>query len=444
MKGREERSELFGDGGLAFRSAGQIAEEQDALLVEHIRYLAARSPFYRRRFDETGIDPLRICTVSDLAALPFTDKDDLASHGDDFLCVEPLEVVDLCLTSGTTGQPLALPQTARDLERLGFNEELSFRGAGIDAADRVLIAAAMDRCFMAGLAYFFGLTRIGALTIRGGSSSIPALAELVRRHGPTAIVGVPTLLLRLAEQLQADGLDPAALGVGRLICIGEPVRRADLSLSDLGMRLHGIWAAEIYGTYASTEMATAFTDCPAGRGGHLAPELIVVEIVDDLGRVLPPGEPGEVVATPLLVEGLPLLRFRTGDIATVQADPCSCGRNSWRLGPVLGRRAQMLKYRGTTLFPPAIFGVLEELEWVRGYYLEVFNEFELSDRVRVVIGSADPMVSSEAVADRIAARIRVKPEVVMVSPEEVLRKTLQNDKRKPVTFFDYRGTANKG
>ena len=109
------------------------------------------------------------------------------------------------------------------------------------------------------------------------------------------------------------------------------------------------------GTYASTEMATSFADCTFGTGGHLLPDLMVVEIVDDAGPPLPPGEPGEVVATPLQVSGMPLVRFRTGDIATLHAAPCPCGRTSPRLGPVIGRKSQMLKVKGTTVYPPAIF-----------------------------------------------------------------------------------------
>ncbi|MDO3379810.1 phenylacetate--CoA ligase family protein [Geoalkalibacter halelectricus] len=417
---------------------------QNALLRRHVTYLAGHSPYYRQAFAAAGVAPSQVQSISDLARFPLTSKDDLALHHETFHCVPPEEFVDLCLTSGTTGKPVALPQTFQDLGRVGFNEEMSFRIAGIGRGDRVLVAAAMDRCFMAGLAYFLGLNRVGALAIRGGSSSINALAELVRDHRPTAVVGVPTLLLRLAEALQSRGSQPVELGVERLICIGEPVRRADLSLSVLGRRLTEVWGAKLFGTYACTEMATAFTDCEAGCGGHVIPELIIVEIIDERGEVLPPGHIGEVVVTPLQVKGMPLLRFRTGDMAALHCEPCSCGRNTWRLGPILGRRAQMLKYRGTTLFPSAIFRVLEEIDWIRGYYIEVFNEFELSDRVRIVVGSADAHADAAAVADRIAARIRVKPEVSVVSPEDILEKTLQPDKRKPVMFFDYRETTHKG
>ncbi|MBN1141358.1 MAG: AMP-binding protein [Deltaproteobacteria bacterium] len=430
----------FLDTGLAFKNPEQIAARRDALLGEHLRYLAEHSPFYRK----LGSALREVRTAADLPLLPLTDKSDLADPDNVFSCVDSHRMVDCCLTSGTTGRPVALPQTARDLERLAFNEELSFRGAGIAPGDRVLIAAALDRCFMAGLAYFLGLVRIGALTIRGGSGSLPVLGELVRNHRPSAIIGVPTLLLRLAERLQGEGVDPASLGVKRLIGIGEPLRNADLSLSPLGLRLGKLWGSDLFGTYASTEMATSFSDCCCGRGGHVPPELIVVEIVDDEGRPLPPGQPGEVVATPLQVTGMPLLRFRTGDIATLHDGPCPCGRNTPRLGPVLGRRSQMLKMRGVTLFPSAIFSVLEEVAGVRGYYLEVFDEFDLSDRVRVVVGGTAGALDPNDIAERIAARTRVKPEVLVMAPEEIQAKVHPGDRRKPVTFFDCRKTTRQG
>lgn len=423
---------------LEFGPAELIRQRQDALLRSHVRTLAECSPYYRRRFAEGGIEPEAVRGCRELPLLPFTGKEDLERENRDFLCVGEAEIVDLCLTSGTTGTPVPLWQTRRDLERLACNEETSFRRMGIGPADRVLVAVALDRCFMAGMAYFLGLTRIGATAIRGGSGSLAHLVELVRHQRPTAIVGVPTLLLALADRLQAEGAEPTRAGVRRLVCIGEPVRGRDLSLSPLGERLRGRWQATVFGTYASTEMATAFSDCEAGMGGHLSPELVVVEIVDEQGCVLPPGEPGEVVATPLLVTGMPLLRFRTGDIAILHPEPCACGRFSPRLGPVLGRKAQMLKVRGTTVYPPGVFAVLQEFAPVCGYYLEVFDDFALSDRLRVVVASRDPALTAETVAERLAARLRVKPEVVIAPAEEVAAKTAQDGKRKPVVFFDYR------
>ena len=148
-------------------------------------------------------------TLDDLAQLPFTTKRDLEERGPDFLAAPAHEVVDVCESSGTTGLPVTLLQTRADLERLAYNEESSFRAAGIVPGERVLVAAALDRCFMAGLAYFLGLTRLGAIAIRGGSGSVAFLAELVLRHRPTALVGVPTLIAAVAEALAARGAQPA-------------------------------------------------------------------------------------------------------------------------------------------------------------------------------------------------------------------------------------------
>lgn len=425
---------------LEFLDAAAVAERQDALLRDHIRYVAKHSPFYRRLFASMDVAPDEIRSVADLSRLPLTAKSDLAEHEDEFLCADPADIVDMCLTSGTTGRAVAMLQTDQDLERVGFNEEISFRAAGISSNDVVLISASIDRCFMAGLAYFLGLRRIGATAIRGGSGSIAALEELTIQHGPSAIVGVPTLLLNLGRRLEARGIAPDSLGVERLVCIGEPVRNADLSLSMLGARLADNWGAQVYGTYASTEMATAFCDCEAGNGGHLHPDLIVLEAVDDAGRPVEPGEPGELVATPLQVTGMPLVRFRTGDIARLDVEPCACGRTSPRVGPIIGRKSQMLKYRGTTVYPASIFTVLQEIEDVTGYYLEVFDDFELADRIRVVVGTRNADLHSDHVAETLAARLRVKPEVVVTTPEAVQDKITQPGKRKPVTFFDHRRT----
>jgi phenylacetate-CoA ligase len=435
---KEAARDALAGAELARADLSLIADRQDELLRRHIGFCAAHSPFYRRMFDRLGIAAQDLKGLGDLARLPFTDKSDLENCHAEFLAVPQGEIVDLCLTSGTTGKPVAMLQSAADLDRLSYNEELSFRGVGFTREDRVLVTAAVDRCFMAGLAYFLGLTKIGATVIRGGSGPLPLLMELIRNCRPNAIVGVPSLLLAVGEKLLAEGIDPARLGVTRLVCIGEPIRRVDFTLSPLGERLVARWGCPVFGTYASTEMATSFTDCAAGLGGHLHPDLIAVEIVDEKGAPVPHGSLGEVVATPLGVTGMPLLRFRTGDIASLHDEPCPCGRNTQRMGPIVGRKSQMLKVRGTTVYPPAIAAVLQGMTGVRGYYIEARSEFALSDRIRVVVGSSDPSLTASQVAERIAAAIRVRPEVEIVPPEEILRVTTRDDKRKPVTFFDHR------
>ena len=423
---------------ISFSAPEEIAARQLSLLQQQLHYLHQSSPYYQKLFTDSGFSPEDCRSLSDLQLLPLTSKQDLAERNLDFLAVTPEEVADICQTSGTTGEPVTVWQTENDLKRLARNERLAFSAAGVKPGDRVLIGASLDRGFMAGMAYFLGLRDLGATAIRGGSGQLALVAELLRTQRPNVLVGVPSLLLVLARRIQQSGLDPAAYGVEKLICIGEPIRNSDLSLSPLGCALNESWQAQILGTYASTEMATAFADCTAGCGGHLLSELMVVEIVSDAGESLPYGSEGEVVVTPLGLEGTPLLRYRTGDIACLHPEECACGRQTPRLGPILGRRAQMLKFKGTTLFPAAISNALHGVADVQGHYLEVEREFDLSDRLRVTVGCSDASVTADSLADLIAAKTRVKPEVLIVTPEDILRKTIVPERRKPVTFFDYR------
>ncbi len=429
-----------------FASVEAIAACTNRLLARHVRYCYECSPFYRRRFDVAGLKPQDIRCVADLSRLPVTTKADLAERGSELLCVPQGEVVDVCQTSGTTGAPVALLQTERDLQRLAYNEHSCFLAAGLTAQDRVLIACALDRCFMAGLAYFEGLRRLGATAIRAGAGNPAVLGEAILLHRPSAIIGVPSMLLEAGRALRKRGVDVPALGVGRLICIGEPVRDPDLALSALGRRLQEVWAAQVLGTYASTEMATSFTECAAGHGGgHILPDLIAVEILDEAGQPVPPGEPGEVVATPLQVTGMPLLRLSTGDIAALLTDPCPCGRHTYRLGPVRGRKAQMLKVRGTTLYPTDIFAALQSLEGIRNYCLEIHQDHELSDRVRVIVGLEEGSgLTEREISDRIRGRVRVKLEVVLAPAEEVRQRTMVEGRRKAVLVFDYRTRGKAG
>ncbi len=418
-------------------SSPTIAARQLPLLQQHLAYLQQFSPYYRQLFQRCGFSTAGLRSLDDLRQLPLTSKAELSRFNRDFLAVSEEKIVDICQTSGTTGDAVTIWQTESDLERLAKNEQLAFTAAGVRAGDRVLIGAALDRVFMAGLAYFLGLRKIGATAIRAGSGQPTLIAELIRRQRPNVLVGVPSLLLLVAQQLQQGGEHPETWGVEKIICIGEPVRNDDLTLSPLGQRLAALWGGEVFGTYASTEMATAFADCLHGCGGHLLPDLMIVEILNESGEPVAVGEAGEVVVTPLGVRGTPLLRYCTGDIARLHTERCGCGRQTPRLGPILGRRAQMLKCRGTTLFPPAVSSVLQQIDGVRGYYLEVFSEYDLSDRLRVVVGCEGDL-SAEQVAEQIVAKTRVKPEVVLVSPAEIRAKTLRPEMRKPVTFFDYR------
>lgn len=425
---------------LALRQAPPetIRARQDALLKAHLKQ-AAKAPFYKKLFGKLHLK-LEDFTVSNLASLPLTSRNDMEAAPEAFFAVSRAEQVDLALTSGSTGNPVLVPYTAADLERLAFNEQINFSSAGITPEDRLLLCVTIDRCFIAGLAYYNGLIRLGAACIRSGPGQPAQQWEIIRRLQPTGLVGVPSFLLKLAQWGKSNGYNPAENGIAKLITIGEPVRRADNSLTPLGRELAEAWQGRIFSSYGATELETAFCECKAGQGGHVHPEMMIAEIIDDRGKPVPVGEPGEVVVTPLGVKGFPLVRFRTGDIARLHDSPCECGWQTPRLGPIEGRLAQRLKVKGTTIYPEAIFQALQEIPEIAGSYLEVRAAYDLSDVILVVVGLHTPgTLESAEISDLLQARLRVRPEVE-IRDRSVVQATMEGaGGRKLKRFFDFRG-----
>ncbi|MFC1523188.1 phenylacetate--CoA ligase family protein [Thermodesulfobacteriota bacterium] len=417
-------------------SEDEVREIQTALLKNHVRQ-ANKAPHYRDLFSSIGLTPEDLHSLEDLKTIPFTSRSDLDKDQAAFHAVSPASMADLALTSGTTGDSVLVPYTFNDLRRLAFNETMSFWGTGTRPGDRLLLCVTLDRCFIAGLAYYSGLVKLGATVIRSGPGQPARQWELINKLRPTGIVGVPSFLLRLAEWGQQNDYSPQQSGIRSLVTIGEPVRKADHTRTPLGKQLEEAWGAQIFSSYGATEMETAFCECQASAGGHIHPELMLVEIVDEQGNVLPPGEPGEVVVTPLGVEGFPLLRFRTGDVARIDRSHCACGWQTPRLGAIEGRLAHRLKCKGTTLYPETIFQVVQEIPEIQSAYIEVRSSFDLSDEITVVAG-ADETISVTTVTDFLQARLRVRPEVIIKSRSEVLAVMEQGGGHKMKKFFDLR------
>jgi phenylacetate-CoA ligase len=421
----------------AWKSAAQVENAQRWLLTAHAGYCAQNSPYYRTVFAAADINPGDI-TPATLAHLPATDKATFTQRNADFLAVPQEQIVDVVLSSGTTGEATSVMYTERDLQRLAHNEALSFTACGVDSGDVALLTCTMDRCFVAGLAYQLGLRQLGAVVIRNGAATLESHANLIHRFNPTVLVGVPTFLRKLALFLKENGSNPAATTVERLVCIGEPLRDADMEPLRLGSDLELLWDAGAYSTYASSEIVSSFCECSARHGGHLLPELAIVEIVDDDGNVLAPGEHGEVVVTPLQVEGMPLLRFKTGDVSFLITEPCACGRITPRLGPILGRKSQMMKFRGTTLYPQSLFAVLGGIPAVTEFYVVATSEDRLADRISVHAAVSDNTCSAEWIAERLQSRLRVKPDVFIEPEKTVAKKVFASGSRKAVRFIDRR------
>ncbi len=392
------------------------------------RYAAERSPFYRESFQG-------VTGMPRLAELPLVDKETLSRRNFDFLCVPREQVVEVVTTSGTTGTPLLWMLTEADLRRLSLNERQSFECVGLTAHDTVLIAVGMDRCFIAGLAYWLGLRELGCAVARVGASSPLLVMEMIARVQPSAIVAVPSFLRVIAEKARETGFNLAGSSVKKAVCIGEPVRDRGLLLNASGRAIEAAWGAKVYSTYGVTELASSLCECDAGAGGHLHPELLHLEIVDDAGQPVPDGEPGEIVGTTFGVEAMPLIRYRTGDCAAMFQSPCACGRSTPRLGPILGRKNQKLKFKGASLFPSMLQAVLEQAEGVELFVIIARAESDLSDSVEVLVHGGAPVAG---LRDALQARAKIAPQIRQASREEIEALQLPPQARKRRTFVDLR------
>ena len=435
---KEQINEFVKSPNLAFSSPADIQQFQNDMLKNHIAYCKQNSAFYKKLLNELGLD-VDALTLDSLSQIPPTTKADLGAANSDFYAVPPERVVDIVLSSGTTGYPTQIIYTEEDLQRLSYNEAASLVSCGINSNDTALLTCTLDRCFIAGLAYFSGLREIGTAVIRNGQNTLESHANIIKRLEPSVIVGVPSFLKKLGGFLKGnEEFKESIKAVKKLVCIGEPLRDINLNSLKLASDLESIWSAQLYSTYASSETITSFCECEAGKGGHLLPDLGYVEILDENDSPLPLGEVGEVVVTPFAISAMPLIRFKTGDISFLIDTPCECGRNTPRLGPILGRKAQMLKIRGTTLYPNAVFSALEDLEAVEEFYLSAGMENELSDTLEVHVAVNDSDITPESIESSLQARLRVKPRVTIDSMQTIRSKVFDPSSRKPIRFFDNR------
>lgn len=425
---------------IQFRSPAEIKRYQEARLAEALAYLQAHSRFYQSMFREHGINIHQIKHIEDLQAIPVTTKTDLQLHNDDFICVHRDEIIDYVTTSGTLGDPVTFVLTSDDLDRLAYNEYLSFTTTNCTRQDVLQLMTTIDRRFMAGLAYYMGARELGMGVVRVGNG-IPELQwDTIHRVQSTCGMVVPSFLIKLIEFAEKNHIDYGACSMSKCVCIGEALRAPDFTLNTLGQRIHEKWPSlQLYSTYASTEMQSSFTECDEFSGGHLQPELIIVEFLDDDNRPVKDGEPGEVTITTLGVQGMPLLRFKTGDICYHHSEPCACGRNTIRLSSVLGRKGQMIKYKGTTLYPPALFDILDNIPQVKNYIVEVYTNELGTDEILIRVGSE---IRSDAFAkeikDLFRSKVRVAPTINFESPEYVAKIQMPPMSRKAIKFIDLR------
>lgn len=416
-----------------------IKKYQEKKLQELLAYVVKKSIFYKRIFAKNNIDHTAIQTLEDLSKIPVTTKDDLQKYNKDFICVDQKKIIDYVTTSGTTGSPVFFGLTDADLERLAFNEAISFSCSEIKSHDTIQLMTTLDRRFMAGLAYFLGARKLGVGIIRVGAG-IPELQwDSILKFEPTYLVAVPSFLLKLIQYAEENEISLENSSVKGVICIGESLKNQDLSPNTLSEKIKEKWDIELYSTYASTEMSTAFAECKYQIGGHHHPGLIIIEILDENDQVVKNGEEGELVITTLGVEAMPLLRFKTGDIVKAHNENCKCGRNTTRIGPVIGRKKQMIKYKGTTIYPPAMYDLLNNFDEIKNYIIEIDRNEIGTDKITIKLDVLEPSQELlDRLKDHFRAKLRVLPILKFVNRDEIAKLKFPKMSRKPMLFIDKR------
>jgi phenylacetate-CoA ligase len=361
-----------------------------------------RNAFYAAKFGARR----QITSWADFQQLPFTQKSEIA---EDQLRAPPygtnvtyplVRYIKLHQTSGTTGKaPIRLLDTEESWDWWARCWGHVYRGAGVGPGDRVFFAFSFGP-FIGFWAAYEGTRKVGAMTVSGGGMQTEQRLQAMLENDVTVLCCTPTYALRMVEMAAQMGIDLAGSRVHATVHAGEP----GASIPAVRARIEQAFGAQCHDHTGMTELgATGFT-CREQDGVHLIESEFVFEVIDPdtLGPV-PDGGQGELVATNLGRAGMPLIRYRTGDLVQLDLTPCRCGRTSARLaGGILGRADDMLLVRGVNIFPSAIEGVLREFSEVSEFRIEVYSKREMVE-LKVLL---DPLPGQEdGLAERVAHRL---------------------------------------
>jgi len=423
---------------LDFKTKSEILKIQNTLLQKHIEYCIKNSPYYKEILSEKGILPSEI-SISTLHLLPLTERAILEERINNFISVKEVEMKDISFTSGTTGHFIPFGYTECDIKRIAYNEKRALTISGIKKEDTCLLLCTIDRAFIAGLAYYLGLNSIGAKVVRCGLAPLEYILNVIIDLKPTVLIGVPAFIKKLGVYANSKSVSLAS--IKKIICIGEAVKDSDFSGNSVYNSLKINFDSDILSTYALTETVTSFCECSAGKGGHLLPELAAIEIVDDSGKHVRDGEIGEVVITPFAIEGIPLIRYKTGDISFLHSDTCECGRNTPRLGPILGRKGDKLKIKGTTIYLSALLNMINSVHEIKDYYVELVGHDGIEENISIFLCTENDglEIIIKELSNLFYGTFRFSPKIIILTKDEIDKKVFGNGVyRKAKRFFDLR------
>lgn len=375
--------------------------------------------FYKKRLDEAGLSSIN--NLDDLKKIPFTTKDDLrAEYPFGLLCVPQKEIVRMHCSSGTTGNPVALLHTRNDLNCWADLMARSMFMAGVRKSD-IFQNMSGYGLFTGGLGIHAGAERLGCMTIPAGSGNSARQIKIMRDFGTTVAHILPSYAMILGENIRKAGLDPRDLALRIALVGAEPYSH------EFRQKLENIFNIKVYNSYGLSEMngpGVGF-ECEAQNGLHIWEDAYILEIVDPVtGEETAPGEIGEIVLTTLFREGMPILRYRTRDLARLLPGKCACGREHLRISPILGRCDDMMIIKGVNIYPMQIEKILMSFMEVGKNYLIILEDDGPGERMRVLVEIADKFfVEDMRALQNLQARITqaLKNEILITPKVELVQ-----------------------
>jgi len=388
----------------------------------------ATVPFYRRKFQEVGITPADIKSLRDLRRLPFTYKQDLRDNYPYGMFAVPMDnVVRIHASSGTTGKPTVVGYTARDIVTWS---ELMARALAAGGASRgdIIHNAYGYGLFTGGLGIHYGAERLGASVIPISGGNTKRQIMIMKDFAPTILTCTPSYALHLAEVAREVGVDFKDLHFKSGIFGAEPWSEQMREEIERKLNLN---ALDIYGLSEVIGPGVSIECLEAKKGLHIFEDHFIPEIIDPVtGENLPHGEKGELVFTSITKEAFPIIRYRTRDVTSLNAEPCICGRTHIRMNRVSGRTDDMLIIRGVNVFPSQIESVLMETEGVEPHYQLVVDREDNLDILTVLVEVGELLFSDEvrrlqqlekAIAKNIKEYLGVSAKVKLVEPKSIAR-----------------------
>ena len=405
----------------------KLQELQLRKLQETVKRVYDKVPFYRKKLDEANIKPDDIKKLEDIRKIPFTTKEDLRQNYPYGLFAVPLkDVVRIHGSSGTTGKPTIVGYTKNDIEMWSECVARIVTAAGATREDVAQIAFGFG-LFTGAFGLQQGLEKIGATIIPMSSGNTEKQIMMMQDLGTTVLVSTPSYALYMSEVAEQMGIKNGDLKL-RLGLFG-----AEGHTEEMRKELEKRWGIQVTENYGLSEIVGPGVagECLEHKGQHINEDHFLFEIIDpESGEVLPWGEKGEIVITPLSKEALPLLRYRTKDISYIMDDPCPCGRTTARMAKIQGRSDDMLIIKGVNVFPSQVESVLLNIEGVGPHYQLVVRKNGFVDDLEVLVEVVDSSLLEkfselEALEQRVKSKIHtvlgIDTKVRLVEPRSIER-----------------------